>query len=137
MPETAPVESPIPVHAGLGLAALVLGGVSIPVAAFLGVHCLVVSLPVFGLWFFLPVIVMAIALGMLAARSAQGVAGATLGVAALVLCVSFVLIDRSYGADIRAQLRPASAPSPSIMKLDQLMKMTGLPKVNVLPATQP
>ena len=34
---------------------------------------------------------------------------AVLGVAALVLCLTFVVVDRSYGPEIRAQLRaPAS-----------------------------
>ena len=81
-----------------------------------------VSLPVFGLWFFLPVIVLAIVLGMLSSRTAHGVAGAALGVAALLICLCFTLADRMYGAEIRAQLKPPAQAVPGL-KLDQLLKM--------------
>ena len=91
-------------------------------AVYLGVQCFAVSLPVFGLWFFLPVVVFAIVLGMLASRTSQGVAGATLGVAALLICLCFTLADRLYGSDIRAQLKPTT-PAASGLKLDQLLKM--------------
>ncbi len=128
MLEPTPTSSEplIPAHAGLALAAMILGAICIPLAAYLGVQCLAVSLPVFGLWFFLPVVVLAIVLGMLGARSAHGVAGAALGVAALLICLSFILIDRAYGPEMRAQSKAAS-PNPAAQKLDQLLKMTGNP----------
>jgi hypothetical protein len=123
-------EATIPTRSGLGLAALVLGGLCVPVAAYIGVQSLAVSLPVFGVWFFLPVVVIAIALGMFAAHDGRGVAGAALGVAALVVCLSFVLVDRMYGAEIRAQLRANAAPAgatPAGINLEQLMKMANRP----------
>jgi hypothetical protein len=137
-PATLPSDAPIPAQAGLGWAAMVLGAVCIPVAAYLGVQCLAVSLPVFGIWFFLPVVVLAIVLGMVAARTPQGVAGAALGVGALVVCLSFVLVDRIYGPSIREQIKNASAPTPAALKLDQLLKLTGnVPGGQQRPATQP
>ena len=131
MPETIPasVEPLIPAHARIGLAAMILGALCIPVAVYLGIQSLAVSLPVFGIWFFLPVVIVAIVIGMLGARSAQGVAGALLGVAALLVCLSFILVDRVYGPEIRAQSKVLSTPStPSAaQKLDQLLKMSGNP----------
>ena len=120
----SPPDAPIPTQTGLGLAAVVLGALCLPVSAYLGVQCLSVSLPVFGLWFFLPVVVLAIVLGMLAARTPQGIAGATLGVAALLMCLSFTLVERMYGSEIRAQVRSESPP-PASLKAEQLMKLMG------------
>jgi hypothetical protein len=138
MSQTAAIESPVPIQSGVGLAAMILGALCLPTAACLGVACLTVALPVFGLWFFVPVIAFAIVLGMIASRTAQGVAGAILSIAALILCMMFVLVDRSYGPDIRQQLNHSAAPSSSMMKLDQLFKMSGdLPKLNASPTTQP
>jgi len=119
-------EPLIPAHAGLAMAAMMLGALCIPLAAYLGIQCLAISLPVFGLWFFLPVVVLAIVLGMFGARSAHGVAGAALGVVALLICLSFILIDRAYGPEIRAQLK-AAPPNPAVQNLDQLLKMKGNP----------
>jgi hypothetical protein len=118
------LDAPIPTQTGLGLAAVVLGAICLPVSAYLGVQCLSISLPVFGLWFFLPVVVLAIVLGMLAARTPQGIAGAVLGVAALLTCLSFTLVERMYGPEIRAQIRSESAAPPSL-KAEQLMKLMG------------
>ena len=128
MPETisTSAEPLIPAHAGLGLAAMILGALCIPVAVYLGVQSLAVALPVFGIWFFLPVVIAAIVIGMLGARSAHGVAGAVLGVAALLVCLSFILVDRAYGPEIRAQSKVISTPSAA-QKLDQLLKMSGKP----------
>lgn len=137
-PAALPADAPIPAQAGLGWAAMVLGALCIPVSAYLGIHCLAVALPVFGIWFFLPVVVLAIVLGMVAARSPQGVAGATLGVGALLVCLSFVLVDRMYGSTIREQIKNASGPPPAALKLDQLLKLTANPPGGqVKPATQP
>ena len=135
-PSALSPETPIPSQAGLGWAAMLLGATCIPAAAYLGVQALSVSLPVFGLWFFLPVVVMAIALGMLGSRTSQGVAGAALGVAALLLCLSFVVVDRMYGAEIRAQTKVASPAPPPAFNFEQLLKMQG-PAERRGSATQP
>jgi hypothetical protein len=128
MPEPQADETTIPTHPGLALAALILGALCVPVAAYVGVQSLAVSLPVFGVWFFLPVVVLAIGLGMFAAHDARGVAGAALGVAALLVCLTFVLVDRLYGPEIRAQLRAAAAaPATPPINLEQLMKVGGAP----------
>jgi hypothetical protein len=112
----------IPTHAGVGLAALILGTACLPLTAYLGCKSLAVSLPVFGLWFFLPVIAMAIAMGAFASRCAQGVAGAALGVAALMMCLTFVVVERSYGPQIRGQLRGAENPASQV-DIEQLLKL--------------
>ena len=125
-------ESTIPAHAGLGLAAVILGAVCLPLVAYVGMKSFVVALPVFGLWFFLPVVVLAIVLGMLASRTAKGIAGATLGVAALLLCLCFTFADRMYGPQIRAQLKPAQA-APGL-NVDQILKMKPM---GGLPTTRP
>src|SRR5262249_52330103 len=104
------------------LAAVILGAACVPLTAYLGCKSLAVSLPVFGLWFFLPVIAIAIGMGAFASRSAQGVAGAALGVAALVMGLTFVVVDRSYGPQIRAQLR-AGASRASQVDIEQLLKL--------------
>jgi hypothetical protein len=130
---TDSIDVPIPSHAGLGWAALILGALCIPITAYLGVHSLAVSLPVFGLWFFLPVILLAIVLGIIASRSAHGVAGAALGVAALVLCLTFVIVDRWYGPDVRAQVRAPSVPAGPPIDLQKLLKLSEPPP----PATRP
>ena len=126
-----PLDPPIPTQTGLGLAALILGALCVPLAAYLGVHSLAVSLPVFGIWFFLPVVVLAIALGMLSSQHHRGVAGAALGVAALLVCLSFVAVDRMYGPGIRQQLAPSPAAQPGL-RMEDILKLTGPP-----PATQP
>ena len=130
-------DAPIPTQTGLGLAAVVLGAICLPVSAYLGVQCLSISLPVFGLWFFLPVVVLAILLGMLAARTPQGIAGAILGVAAMLTCLSFTLVERKYGPEIRAQIRVESS-APASLKAEQLMKLMGnLPAVPKSEASKP
>jgi hypothetical protein len=113
----------IPAHSGIGLAALVLGTACLPLTAYLGCKSLAVSLPVFGLWFFLPVITISIGMGAFASRSAQGVAGAALGVTALVICLTFVVVDRSYGPQIRGQLRGGASPASSRIDIEQLLKL--------------
>jgi hypothetical protein len=113
----------IPTHTGIGLAAVILGTACLPLTAYLGCKSLAVSLPVFGLWFFLPVIAIAIGMGAFASRSAQGVAGAALGVAALVMCLTFVVVDRSYGPRIRGQLRGDGASPASQVDIEQLLKL--------------
>lgn len=123
-PTPTSTEPSIPTHTGLAYAAIILGAICIPIAAYLGIQSLAVSLPIFGLWFFLPVVVLAIVLGMLGARSAHGVAGAMLGVAALLICLSFIVIDRAYGPEIRSQSK-INSPNPAAQKLDQLLKMSG------------
>jgi hypothetical protein len=112
----------IPTHAGIGLAALILGTACLPLTAYLGCRSLVVSLPVFGLWFFLPIIAIAIGMGAFASRSAQGVAGAALGVVALVMCLMFVVVDRSYGPQIRGQVRGGASPASQV-DIEQLLKL--------------
>lgn len=123
-PTPTSTEPLIPTQTGLAYAAIILGAICIPIAAYLGIQSLAVSLPIFGLWFFLPVVVLAIVLGMLGARSAHGVAGAMLGVAALLICLSFIVIDRAYGPEIRSQSK-INSPNPAAQKLDQLLKMSG------------
>ena len=124
-------ETELPVHTGAGLAAVILGAACVPCAVVVGLASLAVSLPTFGVWWFLPVVAVAIMLGMFAARTRTGVAGAALGVAALLICLLFVLVDRSYGPDIRAQLRPPTAAAPNL-KLEQLLK--SLPPAATRPA---
>jgi hypothetical protein len=136
-PSALSPETPIPSQAGLGWAAMLLGATCIPAAAYLGVQSLSVSLPVFGLWFFIPVVVLAIVLGMLGSRTAHGVAGAALGVAALLLCLSFVIVDRLYGAEIRSQNRIVAPSLPPGLNLDQLMKLRSAPGMNPSATTRP
>lgn len=122
---TDSTDTPIPSHAGLAWAALILGALSVPLTAYLGVQSLAVSLPVFGLWFFLPIIVLAIILGIFASRAPHGVAGAALAVVALLLCLTFVVVDRSYGPQIRAQVRPppgSAAGAAGPIDLERLLK---------------
>src|SRR5438552_2637968 len=117
-------ETVVPWRAGLAWAAMILGAMCVPVSAYIGVHSLAVSLPVFGVWFFLPVVGLAILMGIFASGSAQGAAGAALGVAALVLCLTFVVVDRSYGPEIRAQLRaPASDGARVPIDIERLLRL--------------
>src|SRR3982074_952146 len=114
-------DAPIPVQSGLGLACVILGAVCIPLSVYVGMHSFAIELPAFGVWYLLPIVILTIILGMLASRTAQGIAGATLGVVALLICMAFILADRLYGPDIRAQSRtapPAAQVDP--MKLQQL-----------------
>jgi hypothetical protein len=49
-------------------------------------------------------------------------------VAALLVCLTFVLVDRMYGAEIRLRLRAAAAaPAGPGINLEQLMKLGGRP----------
>jgi hypothetical protein len=115
----------IPVQAGMGLAAVILGALCIVLSIFVGIESLMIALPVFGVWFLLPLPLLAIVLGMLASRSASGVAGSVLGVIALLICLGFVVVDRIDGADIRAQIgHPAANSLPAGLSMDQLMKFT-------------
>ena len=123
MPDDRTLGAPIPTHAGIGLAAVILGTACLPLTAYLGCKSLAVTLPVFGLWFFLPVIAVAIGMGAFAARSAHGVAGAALGVVALVMCLMFVMVERSYGPQIRGQLRGGGASPASQVDIEQLLKL--------------
>lgn len=129
MPETSstslPVAPTIPVQSGVGLAAVILGGLCVPLSVYVGVQSLAAPLPTFGVWYFLPVVVAAIALGMFASRTAGGVAGAVLGVAALVICMGFIVVDRLYGPDLRSQLaRQATVTNgpPAGLSPEQLMR---------------
>lgn len=125
MAEQNETTSGIPVAAGLGLAAVILGGLAIVLAVGVGLASFAVRLPVYGEWYFLPVVAIAIVLGMAAARNAAGVAGAVLGVVAMLVCIGFIVVDRAYGPDIRAQLeRPAAQAMPAGLNLEQLMKMS-------------
>jgi hypothetical protein len=115
----------IPTQAGIGLAAVILGALCIALSIFIGIESLMIALPVFGIWFFLPLPLLAIVLGMLASRSASGVAGAVLGVIALLVCLGFVVVDRLDGADIRAHLaHPPASSLPAGLSMEQLMKLT-------------
>ena len=131
--QTETPDLPIPIQAGLSLAAVILAASCVLLSVYVGVQSLAIQLPAFGIWYFLPVVVLAIVLGMLASRTAQGVAAAALGVVALLICMGFIVADRVYGPDIRAQLKSAAAPQ---MKLDQ-MKLEQLLKMSVPPATRP
>jgi hypothetical protein len=112
-------------QAGIGLAAVILGALSIVLSIFIGIESLMIALPVFGAWFVLPLPLLAVVLGMLASRSASGVAGTVLGVIALFICLGFVVVDRLDGADIRAQLsHPPANSLPAGLNMDQLMKFT-------------
>src|SRR5437763_14131022 len=95
----------IPLHQGLGLAAAMLGALCIPLSIYVGMHSFAIQLPAFGVWYFLPIVILTIILGMLASHTAQGIAGATLGVVALLICLACILGDRRYGPAIRAQFR--------------------------------
>ena len=118
----------IPTQAGIGLAAVILGALCVALSIFIGIESLMIALPVFGIWFFLPLPLLAIVLGMLASRSACGVAGAVLGVIALLICLGFVVVDRLDGAEIRAQLaHPPANSLPAGLSMDQLMKFTHAP----------
>jgi hypothetical protein len=121
-----PLSNPsIPIHAGIGVAAVILGALCVALSIFIGIESLMIALPVFGVWFVLPLPLLTIALGMLASRSASGVAGAVLGVIALFICLGFVVVDRLDGADIRAQLtHPPANSLPSGLSMDQLMKFS-------------
>ena len=126
----------IPVQSGVGLAAVILGAACVPLSVYVGVQALAVSLPAFGIWYFLPVVVAAIALGMFASRTVTGVAGAILGVAALLICMGFIVTDRLYGPDIRSQVaRPAASNGlPTGLNPEQLMKaMHGMPTTRSAP----
>src|SRR5258708_24862973 len=120
MPEK---ETPhaIPLPSGLGLAAVILGALCILLSIYIGVKSFAIQLPAFAVWYFLPVVVLAIVMGMLASRTAQGIAGAALGVVALLICMGFIVGDRMYGPQIRAQLRVTPPPTAQI---EQLLKMT-------------
>src|SRR5947209_2681840 len=129
MPQTSstplPLVPAIPVQAGVGLAAVILGGLCVPLSVYVGVQSLAAPLPTFGVWYFLPVVVAAIALGMFASRTAGGVAGAVLGVVALVICLGFVVVDRLYGPDLRNQLVHQSSifnGPPAGLDPEQLMR---------------
>ena len=129
MPEPSstslPVSPAIPVQSGVGLAAVILGGLCVPLSVYVGVQSLAAPLPTFGVWYFLPIVVAAIALGMFASRTAGGVAGAVLGVAALLICMGFIVIDRLYGPDLRGQLAHQSTLSnspPAGLDPEQLMR---------------
>ena len=138
--EPTAVDAPVPAQAGLAMAALILGAICVPLSAYVGVQSLAVSLPVFGVWFIVPVVIVAMALGTFAARSHLGVAGAALGVAAFLLCMTFFLFDRLYGTDIRAQLRPPSqlrATQIDQATLEQLSRQLADPSSPQLPKPAP
>ena len=120
----------IPVHDGVGLAAVILGAAAVPSAVIVGLASLSVELPVFGVWWFLPVVAAAIGLGIFAARTTHGVAGATLGVVALVVCLVFVVVDRSYGPGIRGQ-RGGSGTSVQERQMRELFE-----SIHAMPATR-
>ena len=130
MPQTSStplaVAPAIPVQSGVGLAAVILGGLCVPLSVYIGVQSLAAPLPMFGVWYFLPIVVGAIALGMFASRTAGGVAGAVLGVAALLICMGFIVVDRLYGPDLRSQLtRSAGAVTsgpPAGLDPEQLLR---------------
>jgi hypothetical protein len=120
-----PDQPAIPVQAGVGLAAVILGALCIVLSIVIGIESLMIALPVFGVWFFLLLPLLAIVLGMLASRSATGVAGSVLGLIALLICLGFVVVDRLDGADIRAQIgHPPANSLPAGLSMDQLMKFT-------------
>lgn len=134
MPEP---ESPAPVaplHAGLGLAALILGGLAIPLAVVVGIVSFSVALPTYAVWWFVPIVAIAMGLGTFASRTPAGIAGATLGMVALVICLLFVVLDRTQGPEIRAQLHATHGSGEPPIKLDQLLKSLPLTPATTRPA---
>lgn len=113
-----------PLHRGVGLAAVILGAACVPVAVYVGVQSLAVNLPVFGIWYFLPLTVIAIALGIYASHFPTGIAGAILGVVSLLICMGFIVFDRVEGAELRAQLKQPSISTslPPGLSSDQLLR---------------
>ena len=114
-------DTQIPSRLGFGLASVISGAIAILLTGLVGVCGFVVSTPVFLVWFLMPIIIITVILGMIAANNPKGVAGATLGLIAFILAMTFVFVDRMYGPDIRAQLTAQSSKPPAL-NLDALFQ---------------
>ena len=120
--KTAPTA--IPLQSGIGLASAILGGVLIPVIAFVGIASFFVSIAVNPIWFVMTLAVIAVMLGILSAGTNVGIAGATLGLVGFFFCMTFVFVDRLYGPEIRSQINTHPSKSPGL-NLEQLFQAGG------------